>query len=85
MSQASLNNILQQLPALTEDELRRIEQAVRDQLEPANGGNPRDAVYAALRARGLLKQIKKPKPSTAPPLVAVEGKPISQTIIEERR
>jgi len=85
MSQASLKNILQQLPTLTEDELRRIEQAVKARLVPGTQGSKRDAIYAAMRARGLINQIKQPKGSPAPPLVTVQGKPVSQTIIEERR
>ena len=86
MSQASLKNILQQLPTLSEDELRRIEQAVKDRLVPNAKLSKRDAVYAALRASGLVPEIKQPKSPRKPAaLVNVKGKPVSQTIIEERR
>jgi hypothetical protein len=86
MSQASLKSILQQLKTLTVDELRRIDRAVRERLAPKGRGNGREAVYAALKANGLVAQIKQPKPGSKPPqLVKVDGKPVSQTIIEERR
>ena len=86
MSQASLKSILQQLKTLTVDELRRIQQAVRERLTPKGRSGGREAVYAALNANGLVPQIGEPKPgSKPPPLVKVDGKPVSQTIIEERR
>ena len=86
MSQASLKSILQQLKTLTEDELRRIEQAVTDRLASRAGLSQREAVYAALKANGLVAEIKQLKsPRQPPPLVSVEGRAVSQTIIEERR
>lgn len=45
------------------------------------------AFYRSLRSSGLVKQIKL-RPTIDPPrrtLIQVQGPPVSQTIIEERR
>jgi hypothetical protein len=87
MSQAAVNHILQQLQSLSEEELRYIDQAIKDQLKPPKHTGKREALYANLKARGLIEEIRKSplEDDALPPLIEVPGKPVSQTIIEERR
>lgn len=103
MTQAILNQILNQLEALETEELQQLNQeiqkylAVKDNLQ-------RTAFHKALLKSGLVKELKQPYKvertkiglvkelgghykveRTERRLVEVQGKPVSETIIEERR
>jgi hypothetical protein len=67
--------------------LRQVQQVVQARLAPKEMAQKRRAFHRALRASGLVKKIKvRPASSNEPRrLVQVQGPPISQTIIEERR
>ncbi len=87
MPQATLSQILDQLKALDADELRQLGQAVQEQLSPPEEVRKREAFHQALLASGLVKQIKKPRltDTVERRLIEVQGKPVSETILEERR
>jgi hypothetical protein len=87
MAQATLHQILVQLKTLQPEELRQVGEAVQEQLAPQEEALKREAFHRALLASGLVKEIKKPRPGVRPErrLVEVQGKPVSETIIEERR
>jgi hypothetical protein len=82
MAEAVLQRVLSEIPVLDQHELQLVQQAVQARLAPQ-----RRAFYHALRASGLVKQIKtRPASDTIQrQLVQVQGPPVSQTIIEERR
>jgi hypothetical protein len=82
-----LQRVLNEIPVLDQQELRQVQQAVQARLAPQEPANKRRAFYRALRASGLVRQIKAhPAGCDEPrPLAQVQGPPISQTIIEERR
>ncbi|MCU0568405.1 MAG: hypothetical protein MUF49_17630 [Oculatellaceae cyanobacterium Prado106] len=86
MSQAILNQILDQLPALEPSELKQLQQALHEYLGNNAITAEQIALHQALIASGLVRQVKQPiDPSvTRLPLIDVQGKPVSQTIIEER-
>jgi uncharacterized protein involved in exopolysaccharide biosynthesis len=87
VAQATLYQILDQLPTLEVDELRQLNQAVQERLAPQEQAQKREAFHQALLASGLVRQIKPPRRADDSPrrLIEVQGKPVSETIIEERR
>lgn len=87
MAQATLQQILSQLPSLEPDELRQLSQAVLEQLSPQEEARKREAFHQALLSAGLIRQINRPRRGIEGQrqLIEVQGKPVSETIIEERR
>lgn len=87
MQQAVLQQVLEQINVLNSRELLQVQKAVQERLDRPSEAQRRRSFYRALRASGLVKQVKK-RSATVPvqrKLVVVEGPPVSQTIIEERR
>lgn len=87
MQQAVLQQVLEQISVLNSRELLQVQKAVQERLERPSEAQKRRSFYRSLRASGLVKQVKK-RPAVDPvqrKLVMVEGPPVSQTIIEERR
>jgi hypothetical protein len=86
MAQATLERIMQELKTLGPDELREIERAARSLLGPA-GSTEEGQFLQSLQDSGLLNEIKRPTGTVASnrPLVSIQGKGLSDTIIEERR
>ena len=60
---------------------------VRSLLEPTDREAAREAALQVLEASGLVKEIKRTPMAARPerPLIPIQGKPLSETIIEERR
>jgi len=87
MAEAVLQRVLSEIPVLNQHELQLVQQAVQARLAPQSQAQKRRAFYHALRASDLVKQIKtRPASDTIQrQLVQVQGPPVSQTIIEERR
>ena len=87
MAEAILERVLTEISVLDQHELRQVQHAVQARLAPQRQAQKRRAFYHALRASGLVKQIKAhPANNTVQrQLVQVQGPPVSQTIIEERR
>ncbi len=87
MQQAVLEHVLEQIYVLDPKELRQVQRVVQERLAPSSESQKRRAFYQSLQASGLVKQIKqRPLVERANrPLIEVEGPPVSQTIIEERR
>jgi single-stranded DNA-binding protein len=85
MSQATLQQVLEQIQALNPDELQEVNRAIQERLE--SDEDKRQRFHQALHASGLVKQFKTPPADDIPDrkLVSVQGEPVSQTIIEERR
>lgn len=87
MPQAILNQILNQLQALEPSELQQLSQVLQEYLKDREASAKRVAFHQALVGSGLVRQIKNPtfERRTHQHLIQVQGEPISQTIIEERR
>jgi hypothetical protein len=86
MAKAILDQILVQLKSLEMVELQQLNQAVLDCLD-SQITSEQAAFHQALLESGLVKQIKMPslRKPTERRLVEIQGQPISDTIVEERR
>jgi hypothetical protein len=87
MALETLNQIIKQLETLQIEELQQLNQTIQKYLINKEENLKQAAFHQALIDSGLVKQIKHPsyEPITERRLIYVEGKPISETIIEERR
>ena len=87
MSQAILNQILDQLPNLELSELQYLSQAIQGYISDPETVAKRAAFHQALVESGLVKRIKQPtfvqRIHEQP--IPIQGEPASQTILEERR
>jgi len=87
MAQMILDRILQEIKTLEPAELLQVQQAVQARLVPT-GYSPEEAgVLQEMLKVGLLTEIK-PRRMDHPvmyPLVPIQGKPLSASILEERR
>jgi hypothetical protein len=86
MAQAILTRILEDIRTLDPDELQQVKRVVEEQLIPAATEDPDEKVLQAMLGAGLITEIKRPdrasKSERLP--VPILGKPLSETIIEER-
>lgn len=87
MPQAILNQILSQLQALEPSELQQLSQAIQQYLENDKASVKRAAFHQALVGSGLVRQIKNPnfESRAHQRLIQIQGEPVSQTIVGERR
>ncbi len=86
MAQTTLDQILDQLETLEPQELQRLSQVVQGYLTPGEETEKILAFHKSLRSSGLVRQIKRPffkQPERQ--LIQIQGSPLSETIIEERR
>jgi hypothetical protein len=92
MSSANLEKVMEEIKALSPDDLRRIKSLI-DSLLQAPGAKSAKSLEDQLDQRlleaGVISEIPKraPRPEHLKDFkpVEVKGKPISETIIEERR
>ncbi len=87
MAQVLLNQMLGQLQALEPQELQQLTEAIQLQLAPPIVTSDQTAFRQALMASGLVRQRQNPAARSIGdrPLIQVQGKSVSQSIIEERR
>ena len=87
MAQTVLYQVLEQIKTLEPNKLLQVSRAVQERLGSEVDVRKRQAFHQALLASGLVRQIKTPLqlPISERQLIQVQGKPVSQTIIEERR
>jgi hypothetical protein len=85
MPQAILNQILNQLPTLEPSELQQLSHVLQTYLVDKETSTNRGAFHQALVEAGLVRQIKNPAFEQRTYLIQSQGKPLSQTIVEERR
>lgn len=86
MTQATFNQILDQIETLDIDELQQLQQSIQHRI--SHQKNSQQSVFhEVLIASGLVQQIKHPSsdPSTKRHLIQIQGKGMSETILEERR
>lgn len=86
MAQTSLDQALAILEKLDLNELRQLEQAVRERLRQDEAA-AEEAFLQTLLERGIVTEIRRPTepPAWRHPPVPIQGKPLSETIIRERR
>lgn len=87
MPQAILNQILNQLQVLEPSELQQLSQAIQKYLKDSDASAKRAAFHQTLVESGLVRQIKNPnfESRAHQRLIQVQGEPVSQTIVGERR
>src|SRR5262252_9123151 len=87
MAQATLTRVLKDIKTLEPEELRQVQHALESQLAPTTAENAEEGFLQAMLDAGLITEIKRPdrsrKRERRP--VPIQGKPLSETIIEERR
>ena len=87
MAKATLDQIVKEIKTLAPDERRQLREMLEAMMVPAEEADKRKALHQALRATGLLTQVRQPRATDTPHRrrIEVQGKPVSETIIEERR
>lgn len=89
MSSANLEKVIEEVKALTPSERRRVRELIDSLLEQAVSMSPEDLLDQTLLEAGVISEIP-PRITDFTPYqnrkpVEVKGKPLSETIIEERR
>ncbi len=87
MAKVTLDQIVQEIKTLAPDERRQLREMLDAMMVPAEEEDKRKALHQALRAAGLVTQLRQPRATDTPNRrrIEVQGKPVSETIIEERR
>ena len=87
MTQATLVNLISQLEVLEVEELQKLSQAIKVRLNTVDESDKLAGFYSSLLTSGLVRHVKpihsKKQPRLS--LIAIQGDPVSQTIIEDRR
>jgi hypothetical protein len=89
MSKLTLDEIVEEVKTLTSDEQRKLRELLDELLKEPPTRSPEEELEHKLFEAGLLSEIK---PSTVDvesyrryQPIEVKGKPVSETLIEERR
>ena len=87
MAQVTLERILKDIETLEPEELLQVQQAVQMQLTQTGYSPAEERVLQEMLKVGLLTEIKPRRTDrqVTLPLVPIQGKPLSETIREERR
>ena len=87
MAQAILERILKEIKTLEPEELLQVQKAIQEQLAPADYSPAEARVLQEMLKVGLLTEIKPRRTDRQGvyPTVPIQGKPLSETILEERR
>ncbi|GFE68607.1 hypothetical protein [Chroococcus sp. FPU101] len=87
MTRIVFQDILNQLEELEVNELEELHQIIEQYLATKEEYLKKTTFHQALLTSGLVKQIKRPiyRQTSQEQLINLEEKPISETIIEERR
>ena len=86
MSQATLEKAIEIVKELEPAELKQIKAAVDARVNESVESEARERFHRALLEAGLVKEFKTGpyRPDSERPLVTIKGKPLSETIIEDR-
>ena len=87
MTQATLTRLLDEIKTLKPEELKELERVARALREPAEKEAEREAGLRVLEETGLVREVKRPpmQVTLERTTVPIQGKTLSETIIEERR
>ena len=88
MATSNLDQVIEEVKALTPDEQRKLRELLDDLLAPAPQMSEEEFEQHLL-AKGAISEIPPPITDLTPfqnrKLMDVKGKPLSETVIEERR
>src|SRR5687767_10723106 len=86
MARRSLAELLETIQTLELEELREVQRAVQERLGEGAHAAEEARFHEALIASGVVKEIKPPRAALGERrLIQACGKPVSETIIQERR
>jgi hypothetical protein len=87
VGQAALDQVLEIIKDLSRDDLCLVAQAVRKRLQPQDEAAAEEAFLQSLLEKGVISEIRRlgPEAFRERPLVPIQGEPLSETIIRERR
>jgi hypothetical protein len=87
MTQAIVKQIIDQLVELEPEELQQLNQVIQKHLAAKEEAVQRTRFHKALLTSGLVKQLNQPSynQQAERQLIQVQGTPVSETIIQERR
>jgi hypothetical protein len=87
MAKVTLERVIEEIKTWNLDELRQLRESVDTLLMPSDEAQKREALHQALKAAGLVTQTRQPRLTDNPdrPLIPVQGEPVSETILKERR
>jgi hypothetical protein len=87
MTQATFVKLISQLEVLEIDELQMLSQAIQLRLNTVDESGKLAGFYSSLLSSGLVRNIKPiySQQQSRQALITIQGNPISQTIIEDRR
>ena len=87
MAKVTLDQVLEEVKVLTRDDQQQLRKLLDEMLAKQEEGAKIEAFHKALLSAGLVKSIKtQPTIGTSDRrLIKVKGKPLSETIVEERR
>jgi hypothetical protein len=89
MAKMTLDDVLGAVRTLTRDEQAELRTQIDVLLAEPEADSPEERIQRILFERGLLREIKGPITDLSPyhgrRLVEIQGKPLSETIIEDRR
>lgn len=81
----TVQEITEVIKTLSPNELKYLRNLLDEHLPREGEVKKQDAFHRSLMAKGLVKELKKPTKTIERRLIKAKGKPVSQTIIEERR
>ena len=81
----TVQEITEVIKTLSPNELKYLRNLLDEYLPIEGEIEKRDAFHRSLMVKGLVRELKKPTKTIERRLIKAKGKPVSQTIIEERR
>ena len=89
MTTSNLDQVIEEVKALSPDDQRKLRELLNDLLAPPAPQMSEEEFEQRLLAKGVISEIPPPITDLTPfqnrRLMEVEGKPLSETVIEERR
>jgi len=89
MADATLEKVLKEVKALSAEDQRQLRESLDTLLDVPPPASVEDELEHRLAEAGRLSEVKAqgavPRPRQKRKLIEVKGKPVSETIIEERR
>ncbi len=82
---ANLEAVKQEALKLAPEELLKLREAIDTQLEQTKTPMTEDEFEEMLEKRGIITRATNPSGMSNAPPITIKGKPLSETIIEERR
>lgn len=90
MAKATLDKVIEDVKTLTRGEQQKLRELLDELLKELPARSPEEELERKLFEAGLLSEIKPPITDFTPyqnrkPIEILDGKPVSETLIEERR